>query len=127
MATPQNLFHWTHKDNVESITANGLDPEYATGAEEKVWCCDTMRIGWALSHVAARHGWNVSDMVLLYVETLDNDFQRSQVRGAYTCRHPVHNVEAVSVSLTADQTVRILSGPVKGTEQSYPSNPDTVE
>lgn len=62
------LYHWTHRDNVESIRRFGLDPAYSTGELWAIWGCTKDRIEWARQHVASKHNWHPDDLVLLRVE-----------------------------------------------------------
>lgn len=68
MNEPFYLYHWTHKDNLPSIYGFGLDPARATGERLLVWACEESRIGWALCHIANRHGWHPDDMVLIRLQ-----------------------------------------------------------
>lgn len=78
------LYHWTHFVNFESIADIGLDPSYAEGKLCVVWVCEHNRIGWAMSHIAARHGWNPDDMVLIRIRRKDVSWTATAYPGVYT-------------------------------------------
>lgn len=65
-------YHATHVSNLHSIQATGLETARSTGKAKRVWMVPARHIGWAIHHAAKRHGWEVSDMVVieLAVETL---------------------------------------------------------
>ena len=62
------VYHWTHRSNLPSIMREGIDPAYSEGRAHLSWVCGPRRIGWALAHIAQRHGWEPDDMVLLKVD-----------------------------------------------------------
>lgn len=84
MVTPEFVYHWTHKDNVVSILHYGLDPSYAEGRLRVVWFCEPERVGWALAHIAARHGWNHDDMVLIRWPKYQTPYAFTAFGGVYT-------------------------------------------
>ena len=61
------MYHWTHRSNLSSIAATGLDPQFARGKMRCVWLADRARIAWALAHVSAHHQVSPDEMVLLRV------------------------------------------------------------
>ena len=61
------VYHWTHRTNLTSILTTGLDPAYSEGRAHLAWVCGPRRIGWALQHIAMRHGWEPDEMVLLKI------------------------------------------------------------
>lgn len=89
------LYHWTHKDNVESCRERGIDPSYSCGADERCWACRTDRVEWALRYIAARHEWAVADMVLLAVAAEQRDLKRCGKEGVFYS-HRVMRVVGVS-------------------------------
>ena len=62
------IYHWTHRDNVESILRIGVDPSMATGELYAVWGCRLAKLCWAREHVCSRHGWSPEDVVLLRLD-----------------------------------------------------------
>ena len=58
-------YHWTHRDTLRGIIETGLDPAMAEGKLKVVWFCDSSKVGYALGHIAYRHGWPADDMVLI--------------------------------------------------------------
>lgn len=81
--TIRTFFHWTHIDNLPSIEANGLDPEYSTGDMYAVWFCQYGMIGWAKGHVAKKHKWKESEMVLLRFDISERHAYRTKWQGVY--------------------------------------------
>lgn len=51
------LYHVTHKSNLESILAGGLDPAKAKGLRKSVWGVVRTRAAWAIVHVLSKP-WN---------------------------------------------------------------------
>lgn len=88
--TPFMLYHWTHVENLRPIEHNGLDPDYAEGRKKCVWLCEYGKIGWALCHIATRHGWEADSMICLQVRMLWADVRRSANDGVYTCAELIH-------------------------------------
>lgn len=82
----QLLYHWTHKRNLPSIAASGLDPTYSQGKKQEVWACTARHVAWALGHVSHRHGELPDEMVLLEIRVGKTPTYRSPFKGVYTCR-----------------------------------------
>lgn len=83
------LYHWTHRDNIDSIEATGLDPDYATGELHAVWGCDRTRREWAQDHVASKHKWNAADLVLLRIHAANVRCYRTCWEGVYYTPTPL--------------------------------------
>ena len=64
----RSLYHWTHRDNVPSIMREGLRPDLATGSMKAVWMVPALYRSHAAFWCCARHGWHVSDLVLLKID-----------------------------------------------------------
>lgn len=77
------FYHWTHNTNLGMILREGLRPDLATGSKKSVWFVDSDYQEWALIHVAARHGWNVKDLVCLKLEIPENLYCKSSRDGVY--------------------------------------------
>lgn len=58
------VWHYTHRENVQSILRDGLLPGKAT-AVERVWFCNAPKRAWAVRHVADWHRWRLSDMACI--------------------------------------------------------------
>lgn len=71
------LYHWTHRANLPSILATGIDPSYARGRLAAVWVCEPTRILWAASHVARGHECEMDSLVLLRVRVDALDLKRT--------------------------------------------------
>jgi len=61
------MYHWTHRSNLASILATGLDPQYARGRLRAVWLCEASRVLWAAAHVSVGHQCEMDSLVLLRV------------------------------------------------------------
>jgi hypothetical protein len=85
---PYVMYHWTHRLNLESILRKGIDPSYSEGKLQVVWSCGPQRIGWALAHVAQRHGWDCDDMACLEFESDGSDLIK-------TCLHRVYQTRVI--------------------------------
>lgn len=71
------MFHATHEDNAQSIMEYGLLPKYATGKRKAVWFVPKNGIETAILHVAARHNWRVSEMIVITVIAVSDDVKYS--------------------------------------------------
>jgi RNA:NAD 2'-phosphotransferase (TPT1/KptA family) len=80
------VYHWTHRGNLESIMATGLDPAYSEGRLPRVWVCGHHRIAWAMTHVATRHGWDPDDLVCLRIDASCVERKPTHLHYVYTCR-----------------------------------------
>lgn len=133
MNAEEYVYHWTHRNNLASILWTGLDPSYAEGKLKVVWFCDSDRVGWALAHIAARHGWNHDDMVLLRWPKYQTPFANTAFAGVYTTNKVVRLkgrsavrcgilaewVACVTVRKNTDKPVR--TDPGTDTRDSEPS------
>lgn len=90
------LYHWTHQDNVASCCATGVDPSYSQGADSRAWACTSERVEWARRYIAARHEWDVGDMVLLQVEADARQVKRSGKDGVFYSHHPMRVAQVLS-------------------------------
>lgn len=97
MPRPRYLYHWTHRSNLRSIRRQGLLACYATGQLRAVWACDRSQMAWALSHVAANHGWTPDSMVCIRIRVSGIENKRTAWKGVYTVRGDVSaaNLDAV--------------------------------
>src|SRR5262245_5161901 len=73
--------HATPRGNVESIRRRGLLVSKATGRRRCVWLHTPSNTAWAIEHVAARHGVDVAEVVVLRVNVRRADLVRSHKRG----------------------------------------------
>lgn len=62
------MYHATHRSNLGSIRMRGLLKAKAQGKRKAVYLHDADTRVWAIHHVAARHGWDVSDVILIEVD-----------------------------------------------------------
>lgn len=100
------LYHWTHRKNLRSILRTGLDPRRSQGAADLVWACTDRRIGWALGHVAAKHGWPPDDMVLLEIDRDAGEWARTAWDNVFITPVvvPAANITRVRCGHTEDWT-----------------------
>ena len=77
------LYHATRKSNLESIRAEGLDPNRSTGKEALVWLHTRSRREWAILHTCTRHKCEVSDVIVIEVEIPRRQIRR-RWRGIWT-------------------------------------------
>lgn len=59
------LYHCTHRRNVPSITAEGIDPAYAMSDTKRSYYVTAASLEWAIPHVAMRHGVAESEVIVL--------------------------------------------------------------
>lgn len=96
------LYHWTHSENMNSIQAIGIDPSFAEGRKKCVWVCAGTRIGWAMCHIAQRHGWNPDEMVCYRVELPAEVLKRTAIPEVYTCDATIIPEDIVAVMYRID-------------------------
>lgn len=65
-------YHWTPKNNVPSILAEGLNPKYSQGRLAVVWVCEMFRVNELRSHIAMHHDCDEEDLAL-FVAAVDDD------------------------------------------------------
>ena len=80
------LYHWTHRRNLPDILPVGLLASYSHTARPEVWACSAARVGWALAHIAGRHGWDADDMVLIRIRADRCEWVRTAFSGVYVTR-----------------------------------------
>ena len=84
MSPFQFFYHWTHRDNLGSILACGLDPRFTAGKLPVIWFCEADRTGWALKHVTECHKWNPDDLVLIRFPVENVPYTFTAFKGVYT-------------------------------------------
>jgi hypothetical protein len=96
MAESTVLYHTTPARKLASILAHGVLPELSRGAQAVVWLHARGRLGWALGHVAHRHG--TAAVVSLRV-LVPRAWLTRRRRGVWTCARPVPPgmIQAVNV------------------------------
>ena len=81
------IYHVTHRRNLKSILANGLDPKLAKGKRKSVWGVVKSRVEWALVHVLAKP-WNadakLSDLVVIEITLPKASLRRYKTAIWYT-------------------------------------------
>lgn len=88
------LYHATPKSNLESITANGLDPALAIGKIKGVWLHTKSKTPWAVLHTANRHSISTDDVVVLEVEVPRKHLTR-RWRGLWTSAVMIRNFKRI--------------------------------
>ena len=61
------LYHATPTANLNSIKANGLDPNRSKGKESLVWLHTASRREWAILHTATKNKCEVSEVAIIEV------------------------------------------------------------
>jgi hypothetical protein len=95
------LFHITHRNNLASIQATGLEPERAVGARKAVWAGTQARVQWGIVHVLSKprnKGATVEDIVVLELEVSRRTLTRyGRVRGVWftPCTVPPSSIVAM--------------------------------
>ena len=90
------LYHTTPCHRLASILRNGIRPELARGARRESWLHTRGRLGWALDHVARRHG---SAAVVSLRVLVPRDCLTRRRRGVWTTAAAIapSGVQAVNV------------------------------
>lgn len=65
--TNLKLYHATLKSNLESIKANGLDPNRSKGKEAVVWLHTASRREWAILHTSRKHRVGFDEVTIIEV------------------------------------------------------------
>ena len=94
------LLHATHRRNLPSIGALGVSPAFSQGPRAECWFFSRSRRAWAVAHVAERHDWLPSDIVLVRV-SVPRDLLTHRGRGLWTCPRVVRNILSVSLPCAA--------------------------
>jgi hypothetical protein len=97
MAESIVLYHTTPARRLASVLAHGLLPGLSRGARPVVWLHARGRLGWALAHVAQRHG---SQAVVSLRVRVPRAWLTRRRRGVWTCARavPPGLVQAVNVA-----------------------------
>jgi hypothetical protein len=91
------LYHTTPARTLAGILASGLLPGLSRGARPAVWLHARGRLGWALAHVARRHG---ADAVVSLRVRVPRAWLTRRRRGVWTCGRavPPGLIQAVNVA-----------------------------
>lgn len=125
MKTQEYAYHWTHRNNLPSILWSGLDPTYAEGKLKVVWFCDGDRVGWALNHIACRHGWCADDMVLIRFPKSRYAYANTAFSGVYTTTYVVSMKAHTAVKYGVLGEWKPCRTVRKGTDRPVRIGPDT--
>ena len=104
------LIHVTSKPNLDSIKANGLDPQFATMKRRAVWGVSPSNEAWAVAHTLGKkraRGLSIHDHVTIEIE-VPRSWLRRHKRGVWYCDRVI----------TADRFVEIRESSRIGEE--YP-------
>jgi hypothetical protein len=63
----KTFWHVTHFANVRSIQSLGLLPARSRRSAKRVWLADLALIPWAMRHVCASQGWDLTETALIRV------------------------------------------------------------
>ncbi len=89
------LMHCTHRRNLPSIHRLGISPVFSQGVRPECWFFARSKRAWAVQHVAERHDWNLSDIVVVRVSVSRSRLTRRGV-GLWTCPSVVFRILSVS-------------------------------
>ena len=94
------VYHWTHRGNLESIMREGIDPAYSEGRAHLAWACGPRKIGWAMAHIALRHGWAPDELVLLKINGDIPALKASSTMWVFNTREVIRPVDILEVRMT---------------------------
>jgi hypothetical protein len=84
------LYHVTHRKNLPSILARGLDPLRAKGVRKAVWGVVRTRVAWAIIHVLGKP-WHknatLGDLVVIEIQLPRRDVRRYKSGIWYTSQN----------------------------------------
>ena len=89
------LYHATPKRNIESIQANGLDPNRSLGAKNEVWLHTASRREWAILHVSNKHECDVNDVSVITVDVPRSALRR-RWRGIWTTAETLTDFQGIT-------------------------------
>ena len=77
------LYHATPKRNLDSIKAQGLDPNRSQGKEKLIWLHTASRRPWAILHTINRHKCELSEIAIIEINVPRSKIRR-RWRGIWT-------------------------------------------
>lgn len=77
------LYHITHRRNLDRILREGLQPQRARTKWSTVWLCAEERIADILQHMAERHHWPTSSLIVVRVNVSGRHLKRNRAPGVY--------------------------------------------
>lgn len=79
----RTLYHVTHRSNLDAILRQGLRPTKAKTKWSTIWLCAEERIEDLLQHMAQRHGWSTSVLIVIRVQVDTYHLRRNRAPGVY--------------------------------------------
>lgn len=77
------LYHVTIGSNIDSIWANGIDPNYSKGKFDASWYVTKENLLWSILHVADRHDCELDDIYICAVVIDWRSMRRTNKPGRY--------------------------------------------
>ena len=89
------LYHATTTSNLESIKAEGLDPNRSLGKEAVIWLHTQSRRDWAILHIINRHKCQVDDVAIFEVDVPRSKLRR-RWRDIWTTSETLTDFQAIT-------------------------------
>ena len=91
------LYHATPKHNLESIKAEGLDPNRSQCKKKEVWLHTKSRREWAILHTVARHKCDISEVIIIAVDVPRSKLKR-RWRGLWTTPEAIREFASITTA-----------------------------
>ena len=89
------LYHATPKANLQSIKANGLDPNHSRGKEKVIWLHTASRREWAILHTARKKRVGFDEIVIIAVDVPRMKLKR-RWRGLWTTPETLTEFQSIT-------------------------------
>ena len=89
------LYHATLKSNLESINANGINPEFSKGKRRECWYHTQIKREWAILHTIKRHGCTLDDIAIITVRIPRSKLTRRR-RGLWASTETITALETIT-------------------------------
>jgi hypothetical protein len=77
------IYHVTHVQNVSSIEASGINPDFSVGKTRACWYVTRRRLNWAISHICQRKKVWPDQLVVYSVYVNPSRLIRTSISGIY--------------------------------------------
>lgn len=91
------LYHTTLKSRLDSIKAEGLNPDYSEGKLKVNWLCTRSKRLWSLLHVQKRHHCGLDEIAVITVKVTRSKLTR-RWRGLWTTDCTIDATAFVSIT-----------------------------
>lgn len=85
----RTLYHVTHRSNLASILRQGLRPTRAKTKWSTIWLCSEEAIADIIQHMAQRHRWTTTALIVFRVQIDTNHLRRNRAIGIYHYPHEI--------------------------------------